>query len=86
MSRLECKVIEGKLKYKGQEIRICPDWNVKIGHICHVKAADGIRICPDWNVKKPESWSYLLEELIRICPDWNVKLSTICITILRPSN
>ena len=52
MSRLECKDIVTGVSLCTFNIRICPDWNVKVSILDQIAVADFIRICPDWNVKQ----------------------------------
>ena len=51
MSRLECKVLCYYPKIPSFQIRICPDWNVKVRVVKVHSNWYEIRICPDWNVK-----------------------------------
>ena len=58
-----------------KQIRIEPDWNVKVLHYRKTqKVFYTIRIEPDWNVKISNCNLFTILIAIRIEPDWNVKI------------
>ena len=57
---------------KGQ-IRIVPEWNVKLEIGGDIEEYAPIRIVPEWNVKDPTIKDVAVGGIIRIVPEWNVK-------------
>ena len=69
-----------------QNIRIYPEWNVKV-ILAALNAGNGlIRIYPEWNVKLIFDDGDAPIGLIRIYPEWNVKRSSEITEEVRKSN